>query len=539
VKMGIVKKGNKVVRTHITSSSRIRPKTFDYKKLSLEDLRDLFQDVRNEVFGDKEPRKHQYASLGFATEKDRIGYIHDIGTGKTFCAIWTSHIWQVKRTLVVGPTDSFAAWERDLRCTQFKYVFLSGKAEDRKKLLNQNYDFYIINYEGLKVLFAEILYTCPYCFKRFGYKEEVFAHFPNCEKYQSALYQEKPVKGEWTIDYDLFSNKFDCLVFDELHRASNDKSLQGKIAFELSWRAKKVIGMTGSPCRERTQDEDLLQLWYMMKVLDLGASLGNNFFKYRKRFFYEAGFKWKLKKGCRDKILDLVSSSCIRYERSECMDLPPVIYELLSVEPSSEQLKMEDKLIKDYASDPLQLDQKLKQLASGFVYQVSDSGRRATERFACLKIKELEYALEVLDKEKVIIFFNYIEEGNMLQEFLTNEKISYTTIIGKDSIKQRDENFKNFTSSKKISVLLAQCRCASESREMIVCHTAIFICQTDHRTRMQCEGRIVRDGQKHSCLIVDIIVKGSIEEKVIQNRDSQKDSAEIILEFIKEKGGVA
>lgn len=533
--MGFIKTGKGVIRTHGKVASRTRPKTFDYKSLSLEELKELFQGV--DIFGPKEPRKHQYASIAFAAEKDRVGLIHDIGTGKTLTAIWTSLIWEVKNTLVIGPSDSFTAWERDLGSNDLDYTVLTGKAEDRKKLLQENYKYNVINYEGLKVLFAKILYSCPYCGQRFSDKEEVYLHYPNCKKYQNAIYKEHEVKGQWVIDYNLITDKFDCIILDEAHRTYDNESLQGKIAYELCWRAKKVIWFTGSLCNKKTEDEDLLHLWHLMRIIDNGATLGNNFFKYRKRYFYEAGFKWKLKTGAKEKILDAISSSCIRYEKEDCIDLPEVTYEVLSVDPSKEQIRTEKDIIEQYDSNPLLLDQKLRQVASGFLYETGETGRRSTIKFPCNKITEIKYVLEELPSEKIIIFFVYIEEGRAIQEFLTKENIHFTTIIGSDSIPQRDENFKKFVQNKKIQVLMAQCRCASESREIIVAHSVIFFSQTDYKTRSQCEGRIIREGQKRRCLIIDIISRGTIEEKIIKNRGSQKSSSDIVLEYIKEKGG--
>jgi len=560
--MGLIKKDGKIVRVGKKNIQRRHPaenKSFDYKLLSLDDLQYLFQDVSSIMFKKATPKKHQYASLGFASEKDRVGFIHGIGTGKTMCAIWSSWMWGCKKTLVVGPSSSFEGWERDLsKFTDFSYIFLEGSTKDRKQAIEKEYDYYIIQYEALKTIFGDFSYQCPYCTLSWTSQEDTdeegsarqkaMEHYQNCSYTPKKEEDRKPLRGEWRINYDRISDKFDCIIFDELHRASGKGSLQSDIAYQLSWRAKKVIGLTGSPINKRTIDDNLLQMWYLMRILDLGQTLGTNFFRYRNAYFRQYGFQWKLKKGCEERIMKKIASTCIRYTKEECIDLQVPVRKIIKVDPTQAQLELETEIIR---SDTIHLDnleintegplvkpQKLKQICSGFIYGVDQEGNKKSIAIPTNKLKELDYLMQEID-EKVIIFFEYVEEGDSLIDWCKQHNYHFTTIRGKDTKEERSANYKNFVNNKKVQILLGQMSCCSESFELIVSRIAIFFTQARKSlTRDQCEGRILREFQNKRCIIIDILVRNSVEEILYANREDETKATNAILNYIKEKGGI-
>jgi SNF2 family DNA or RNA helicase len=557
--MGIIKRNGKIVKVGSQRRRSIETRQFDYKLLSLEDLEYLFQDVAPIMFAKTTPKKHQYASLGFASEKDRVGFIHGIGTGKTLCSIWTSWMWGCKKNLVVGPSSSFDAWERDLsKYTDFSYIFLKGTTTERRLCLEKEFDYYIIQYEGLKTIFGDFVYKCPYCTlqwtsqddsdKEGSAKQKAMEHYKKCSYTPKKEEDKKPLWKGWVINYDRIGNQFNCLHLDEVHRASGEASKQSEIIYQLSWRAKKLVALTGSPLNKRTKDANLLKMWHIMRVIDLGATLGNNFFKYRNAYFKQYGFEWKLKSGCEEKILKKIASACIRYTKEECIDLQEPVRKRINVDPTPEQLKLEESIIQSdclYLKDltintegPLVKPQKLKQICSGFIYGVTPDGSKGSFPVPTNKFKELEYLLQEID-EKVIIFFEYVEEGDLLIDWCKKNHYHFTTIRGKDSKEERSTNYKNFVNNKKIQILLGQMSCCSESLELVVSRIVIFFAQAEKSlTREQCEGRVLREFQTKQCIIIDIVVKNSAEEISFVHRDDETKATNAILEYIKMKGGI-
>jgi len=493
-------------------------KTFDFKNLSDEDLDYIFKPVQD-LFTKFTPRRHQYISLAFGNEVDRLVYAHGIGTGKTLCAIWTMLLWEVKKTLVVCPGSAFEAWERDISGhTNLSYKFLMGSSEVRKEDVKADEDVFIINYEGLKCLFGNLV--------------------------RKKISEDGTITpGGWKVDYDSLNRfSFDCVVVDEIHRASSFMAKQIEICHELSWRAKKFIGLTGSLVNKRTIDKNLLDLWSVLKVVDLGKTLGNNVHRYRNAYFRKRGFDWELKPGSAKKILSRLENVCIRFDKRECLDLPPVTRVVRKVDMTKSQRDLEKVAIDEISKDGISITNalvksaKLRQIASGFMYK---KGRNEREVIRCKtnKTKELLLLLDEMEG-KVIIFFEFVEEGVIIQELLQKHRIRYVRIQGNVKEEDRIANSKLFVENEDIRVMLCMERCAKESWHWAVSHNEIFYTQSyKHLTREQCEGRVDRDGQEEPCLIVDLAVRGSVEEVPLRSRKDEKKAAEEVLNYIKEKGG--
>jgi hypothetical protein len=103
---------------------------FDWKSLTIEQLRYIFQDVSFP----QEPRWHQYVSLAFAADKKRVGFWHDVGTGKTYAAYLTARQWGVKKLIVVCPKSAISSWVRDAKVMGLSFKVISGETEERQVL---------------------------------------------------------------------------------------------------------------------------------------------------------------------------------------------------------------------------------------------------------------------------------------------------------------------------------------------------------------------------------------------------------------------
>jgi len=259
------------------------PITKSIKSISNNDLDYIFETADFKI----QPRRHQLISILYHLEnkENRTIFPHGIGTGKTLTAIWSAQLSGVSRVLVVCPGSALAAWSRDIsQYTNLSYHILDGSSKRRQNIIeNTNYDFYIINYEGLKTLYAEM------------------------------------EKGRgWQIRYSWFVDSFDCIIFDELHRLANFDSLQHKIAMQLSVRARYVFGLTGTFIKK----DNLLDIFGQVNVVDLGKSLGRNFYAFRNKYFKQRGFDWIPKRNTQGEILKKIEPIVISYSREECLDLP-------------------------------------------------------------------------------------------------------------------------------------------------------------------------------------------------------------------------
>ncbi len=111
-----------------------------------------------------QPMEHQRTTAEFLTLHTRAYCFNEQGTGKTASAIWASDYLMeqdyIKRVLVVCPLSIMqAAWQADL----FKFAIhrkvgiAHGNREKRKQIINGDYEYVIINYDGIEIVLPELM----------------------------------------------------------------------------------------------------------------------------------------------------------------------------------------------------------------------------------------------------------------------------------------------------------------------------------------------------------------------------------------------
>lgn len=109
------------------------------------------------------PFDHQKTTASFLSIRKRAFCFNEQGTGKTASVIWAADYLMkkglVKRVLVLCPLSIMkSAWQRDL----FTFAMhrscnvAHGSAGQRRKVIQGNYEFVIINFDGLAVVKDEI-----------------------------------------------------------------------------------------------------------------------------------------------------------------------------------------------------------------------------------------------------------------------------------------------------------------------------------------------------------------------------------------------
>lgn len=475
----------------------------EHKSLTDEELQYIFKDIDFPL----KPMRHQYVSLAFAATRERVAFLHGVGTGKTLCALYSLKLWNCRKTLVVCPSSAFGSWRRDLENnTDFSYAFLTGSGRDRRRVLKKDKDVYVINYEGLKTLYAKL------------------------------------VKGKgWQIQDDSFIYDFDGIILDEVHKVKNYESLQSRISYELSKRAKHLVGLTGTPI-----DRTYLELFNIFRVIDLGKSLGTNFFAYRFRHFDKrvAGNRWRhwtewdLKRDHEQEILDRISDTTLHYDREECFELPPLHEIVRYIHPSKPFLDLQKKIINNKvlkSQDKEVLIENcikakahvLRELPSGFFYHGEDK-----EVYRLKKSPKIDALLDLLEDthSKVIVFYWYVEERKIISEALKKAKISYCSTHF-DS----ENQVRKFSEDKDVKVLLSQCSTGGEGFDAFAANVVVYFSPlSSPKMRKQCTGRVYRKGQTKKVLVVDFVVEQSIEERVVDNRGERFNLVKTAMDYMRD-----
>ena len=465
------------------------------------------------------PMNHQLVCMLWGMERKRINLWLDIGTGKTLAALYISRLWGCERILVVCPNGVVETWQEQIpeHTPTLRPIILQGTAEERKSLLHANGNVFVINYEGLRTLYA---------------------HRPKSRKTGKA-------SGAFHVKGSLFDKypPWDVIIFDECHKLKNKDALQTRIAVALSQRTERIILMTGSPTTKDERD-----LWAEAFVLNLGDSLGFSFGQFLKKYFTVQGFDRVLKPGAKRKILQRLAPHTIRYDRRECFELPPKTYSTRTVKLSKEQCDLSRELIKqaDSVADEntgaiLQVGAKLAQVSGGSLIESLEDGERSVHRTkANPKLAELMYLLEEEVVGKVLVFHSFVEEGRMIEEACKRSGISHVSLRGEIPRKLKLKNIQRFRKGD-ARVLIAHPACGGEGLNLQMATTSIFYSNGHNSVhRVQSEGRIHRKGQDKPCIFVDILGVmedgDGVDARILSSLQRKRDTAQQILDFMQVHG---
>lgn len=518
---------------------------FNWKNLSREQLNWIYQDFD---FGKNiDPYTHQLVCMAFSANENRIAYWVDVGCGKTLTSLWTARQWNCKKLLVICPRCAMGSWIRDAKQEGKTYQIISGETFERREKINQDQDISIVQYESLKTIWCNFVSKQEWKLIAKDVAEQAAQKFYEEDKtrrieknkYDStkySVYQNVEFK-KWELDTSLFTQNFDCLIIDEIHRCNNVGALQSEICLELSKRVKNLVALSGTPV-----DKYLYELFNIYKVVDLGKTFGWNFFSFRKHYFRKSGYDYVVKKSTKDELLQRWAKSSISFDRSECFDLPDCTEDVISLPATKEFLDLEEKVIKgfDIKGNNFNLPSvkvlKLKQLTNGFIYYKGKTGEQES-----LRLKEnvkLEATLGVMDsKEKTIIFYEHEEVGLILEEAFNKNKIKHVWMRGGLTPEESVQLENEFQKDPECLAAIVQITAGSEGWDGFSAKIMIFWdIIPSPRVRKQCIGRMVRSGQKGKTLVLELVIQGSINELTKLNQGLRKTEVEEYMDYIQKRG---
>lgn len=479
----------------------------DFKTLTRPELEEIFDGV---PFGTP-PRLHQLQSLAWMADKRRVAYWGDIGVGKTLVALYAMRLWGAERVLVVCPNSVVRGWaEQIAEHTDATFRLLTGTRTERMVALKDKADVYVINYEGLRVLFGKTV-------KRLD---------PRTGKWKHVL----------QIQYNAISQAgFDGLVVDECHHCKTRDAKQTQLVHAIAKGVQRCLMMTGSPVATGHED-----LWAQYWCLDDGRTFNSDsFYKFMNCHFVKWKWGWTIKPHGKEDILEAVAPVTLRFDRDECGELPEKVYVDRRAEMTREQRVLTQSLLNGLAmtvdghamgeQDALHLGAKLAQVAGGFFFDDDGEAVRLKDN------PKLDLLQEIVEDcgEKLIIFHEYVEEGRMIAERLKRMKVPHAQLRGE--IKNKDGEYERFKADKECRVLVAHPQSGGEGLNLQAASVIWFYSSTTSGavTRPQCEGRIWRLGQEQKCVIGDVILAGSIDERKLSRCADRKAMAAEVLAYVR------
>ena len=444
------------------------------------------------------PFVHQKTTASYLALRQRAFCFNEAGTGKTSSVIWAADYLMnqglVKRVLVICPLSiMYSAWQADIfKTSMHRTVGVAyGDANRRKKVINGEYEFVIINFDGVG-----------------------------------------------TVSEEIGKVGFDLIVIDEANAYKTVTTKRWKTLAKLIAPSTRLWMMTGTPASQSPMDA------FGLAKLVNPVGVPKYMTSWRDKVMHQVTpFKWVPKATSQQDVFNALQPA-IRFEKAQCLDLPTVMYQTREI-PLSPQASKYYKVLKDQllieavgetvsAVNAAAKLTKLLQIAGGAVYT---DDREVIEFDVSPRLNAL---MEVIDEtnNKVIVFVPYSHTIQLVARHLNQQGVINEIIEGSVSAKLRSDIINKFQTAKDPRVLVIQPQAASHGVTLTAADTVVFWSPVmSVETYIQCIARIDRVGQVNSMTVVHL-QGAEVERRVYQMLQGKVDSHEKLVDLYKQELGI-
>jgi SNF2 family DNA or RNA helicase len=411
------------------------------------------------------PFDHQKTTADFLISNRKAFCFNEQGTGKTASVIWAvdylMSVSAIKRVLVICPLSIMkSAWQQDL----FKFAIhrsvavAYGSATKRKEIIRSGAEFVVINFDGVDIVKKEIL-----------------------------------------------DGGFDLIVVDEASAYKNAQTARWKVLRDLNKVIKGLWMLTGTPAAQSPADA------YGLAKLVNPTSVSPFFGQFKDTVMTKVSmYRWLPKPDAQTTVHRILQPA-IRFEKAQCLDLPPVTYVDRDAPLTAQQRGfyklLKSQMLIDAAGEEISAVNaavqvsKLLQISCGSVY--TDSGE-IVDFDASTRLNVVQ---EVIDESshKVLVFVPFTHTIDLLRRHLEKQHITCAVINGEVNVNKRSDIVKDFQETNNVKVLIIQPQAASHGLTLTAADTIIWYAPcTSVETYLQANARIDRPGQKNNMTIVHI-----------------------------------
>ncbi len=444
------------------------------------------------------PHPYQAYCISRLLSDPALGLYLDMGLGKTVITLTAIadleyNRLQVSRALVIAPKKvAEATWQREagkwdhLRHLRFSTVL--GSEAKRVRALNTPADVWVINRENVP----------------------------------------------WLVEYCRNAWPFDMVVIDESSSFKNHKAKRFKALTWVRKYIRRMVELTGTPA-----PNGLLDLWAQIYLLDEGQRLGKRVTQFRERYFdpdqrtRDVVYSYKPKDGADSAIRQLIGDICVSMKAEDYIILPDCTYDDIPVmldtkaKTAYERLEREMLLQVDEstidAGSAAVLTNKLLQLCNGAVY---DGQRQTVEIHRC-KIDAFLEAVEALDGQPALVFYNFQHDLERLETALAGSGLRVRRLTG-----PADEAAWN---GREIDILLAHpASCAyGLNLQQGGNHVIWFGLNWSLELYQQANKRLHRQGQASKVIIHHLVVADGVDEDVIAALNDKCTTQDRLMQALK------
>lgn len=434
--------------------------------------------------GRYKPMSHQRVTAGFLTMYRRAFCFNDPGTAKTIASLWAADYLMkrgdIRRCLIICPLSIMqSAWMGDIMNSvmhRSAIIAHHSKASRRIEMIQDNYEFVIINYDGLNLVADEIV----------------------------------------------ADGRFDLVIVDEANAYAMPSTKRWKSLAKIIRPDTFLWMMTGTPAAQSPVNA------YGLAKLVNPSGVPNYMTAWRDKVMNKIStFKWSPKPNAKELVFDALQPA-IRFSKADCLDLPPVLKTTREVAMTAQQQKYYNHLKNDMlviaagqtisAVNKAALVNKLLQVSAGGVY--SEDGEvvefDATPRMNLL--------LEILEEtsRKVLIFATYRSSIDAIDTFLTKNGYKVGVIHGGIPATKRGELINRFQNTDQLDLMLMQPQATAHGITLTAADTVVFFGPLmSIELYLQCIARADRKGQTSDKVTVVHIQSSPIEKKMFSAMDAR------------------
>jgi len=462
--------------------------------------------------------KHQILALQKSEGMSHYGLFFEPGVGKTATTIhmirqrMNTHK-KILPTLILCPPVVIENWKQEFqmhsKIPESKIHCLTGSGKDRLEVMQSHPgEIFITNYEALLM-------------------EPLFKEF---------------VK--------LLSGSNSVLVCDEIHRCKDTSAKRTKRTISLSDIAHYRFGLTGTPVLN-----SLMDVFSQMRIIDRGASLGNNYFSFRARYFYDKNRgmsrdkyfpDWRPLPHAEKEIRHALERNGMYAAKTDCLDLPPLVKKVIYVELSSEQSRLYKSMKKDLiatitdaggthtsiAELAITKALRLQQIVSGHLRVEQDDGEARTitirdnPRKAALK----DLLSDLTIGSKVLVWSVFKDNYEDIRDVCESLGIRYVEVHGE--VSNKNDAVNAFNTDPEVRVLIGHPGSGGIGINLTSSNVSIYYSRNfSLEQRLQSEARNYRGGSNihDSITLIDLVAKGTIDELVLKSLESKQELSNRVL----------
>ena len=411
------------------------------------------------------PFEHQKSTVEFLVSYPKAFCFNEQGTGKTASVIWaTDYLMKLgllKRVLVICPLSIMkSAWQQDLfRFALHRTVAVAHGARDkRKQIINSGAEYVIINFDGIGIVKDEIA-----------------------------------------------NGGFDLIVIDEASAYKNVQTARWKDMRDLTRTIKGLWMLTGTPAAQSPADA------YGLARLVNPPGVPRFFGEFRDMVMTKVSMYRYAPKPTAKHVVHKVLQPAIRFEKKDCIDLPPLTFmdreaPLTPQQQGFYKLLKKEMLIQAAGEEISAVNaatqiNKLLQISCGSIY--TDTGEVVDFDVS----NRLSVVQEIVDEcsNKVLIFVPFTHTIKLLSDYLTKHGVACEVINGEVSVNRRTDIVKRFQEQPDPKVLIIQPQAASHGLTLTAADTIVWYAPcTSVETYLQANARIDRPGQVNPMTIIHI-----------------------------------